>query len=173
MNKQFTILLALCMLVLAPIALSAESFDALLPLLVDLPGWQAEKPDGVDLSESGQRAISATRSYTNGERTFEATILIGMQVSTVWMPNYKEGLKVETPDGLMEVKKINGFLVFDVFAQEGGSGGIGVLLQDSQSKSGLQAVFALSYEGLSREEAMKNAQLFSWQKMKDQAAKLK
>jgi hypothetical protein len=28
------------------------------------------------------------------------------------MPDYKEGYRMETPEGLLEVKKINGFLVF-------------------------------------------------------------
>jgi hypothetical protein len=173
MNKQLTVLLALLVLVLAPFGLFAESFDALLPLMVDLPGWEAEKADGADMSASGVRAITAYRSYARGERTFEATILIGMQAAAAWMPNYQEGYKMETPEGVLEVKKINGFLVFYIFEQEGGSGGIIVLLQDAKSKADLQSVFSVSFAGLSREEALQMAQRFSWQKMKEQVARIK
>ena len=160
-------------LVLAPFGLYAESFDALLPLMVDLPGWEADKADGADVSATGLRAITAYRSYSNGERTLEANILIGMQAAAAWMPNYQEGFKTETPDGVMEVKKINGFLVFYVFEHEGGSGGIIVLLRDAKSKTDLQSVFSVTFQGLSREEAMQTAQRFSWQKMKEQVALIK
>ena len=160
-------------LVLAPFGLYAESFDALLPLMVDLPGWEADKADGADVSATGVRAITAYRSYSNGERTLEANILIGMQAAAAWMPNYQEGFKTETPDGVMEVKKINGFLVFYVFEHEGGSGGIIVLLRDAKSKTDLQSVFSVTFQGLSREEAMQTAQRFSWQKMKEKVALIK
>lgn len=173
MNKQCTILLALCILVLAPFGLYAESFDALLPLMVDLPDWEADKADGADVSASGVRAITAYRSYSNGERTIEATILIGMQAAAAWMPEYQDGFKTETPEGVMEVKTINGFHVFYVFEQEGGSGGIIVLLQEARSKADLQSVFSVTFAGLSREEALQTAQRFSWQKMKEQVARIK
>jgi hypothetical protein len=173
MNKRFTSLLVLLVLVLAPFGLYAESFDALLPLMVDLPGWEAEKADGAEVNASGVRAITAYRSYSNGERTFEATILIGMQAAAAWMPDYRDGFKTETPEGVMEVKKINGFLVFYVFEQEGASGGIIVLLQEAKSKADLQSVFSVTFKGLSREEALNTAQRFSWQKMKEQVALIK
>jgi hypothetical protein len=173
MNKQCTILLALCVLVLAPFSLYAASFDGLLPLMVDLPGWEADTADGADVNASGVRAVTVYRSYSNGDRTFEANILIGMQAAAAWMPDYREGFKTETPEGVMEVKKINGFLVFYAFEQEGGSGGIVVLLQEARSKADLQAVFSVSFEGLSREEGLKAAQSFNWQKMKEQVANIK
>jgi hypothetical protein len=90
------------------------------------------------------------------------------------MPDYEEGYRMETPEGLMEVKKIAGFLVYYMFERESNSGGIVVLIQEAMaSKPDVGAVFAISFEGLPLEEALKTAQRFSWAKMKEQVAKLK
>jgi hypothetical protein len=74
---------------------------------------------------------------------------------------------------LMEVKKINGFLAFYSFEKEDSSGGIVVLLQDGSTNPNLGAVFIVSFEGLTLQEALKAAQSFNWAKMKEQVAALK
>jgi hypothetical protein len=153
--------------------LSAAALDNLLALMVDLPGWEADKADGADMTAQGVHAITASRSYRSGERTFEASILIGTQAVSSWMPTYKEGYKVETPDGTMDVRKIGGFLAWETFEKEGGSGGILVLLQEAPKDTDTGAVFAVSFTGLSGEEGMKMAQRFSWPRMKEEAGKLK
>lgn len=173
MNKQCVVLLALLVLVLPVLGVYAAGYDALLPLLVDLPGWEAEPADGADASASGMRAVTVYRAYESGERRFEVNILVGMQAGMTWMPDYKEGFKLETPEGVMEVKKINSFLVFYTFEQEDNSGGIVVLLQDGATNPDMGAVFAISFEGLALDEALKTAQHFSWVKMKEQVARLK
>ncbi len=60
-----------------------------------------------------------------------------------------------------------------MFENEGGSGGIVVLLQDTASKPDTGAVLAISFEGFAREEALKMAQRFNWAKMKEQVARRK
>jgi len=168
----FTALLAL-LLALPVLQAEAAGYDALLPLLVDLPGWEAEPADGADASAQGMRAVTAYRTYESGDRRFEVNLLIGSQAMMTWMPDYKEGFKVETSEGLMEVKKIAGFLVFYTFEREGNSGGILVLLQDPGNKPEMGAVLAISFEGLALDEALKNAQRFPWARMKEQVGKLK
>jgi hypothetical protein len=166
------LLAALCLLVPA-LGLSAAGLDNLLALMVDLPGWEAEKADGADMTYQGIRAVTASRNYQSGEKTFDVSILIGTQASSAWMPAYKEGYKLETPEGAMEVKKINGFLVYEMFEKAGGSGGIVVLLQEAAKETDTGAVLAVSFEGMDRDEAMKTAQRFSWAKMKAQVGALK
>jgi hypothetical protein len=172
MNKRYVLPVAVLALVLPALGLHAAGFDALLPLMVDLPGWEAEKADGAEMSAEGIRAITAYRTYESNDRRFEVTILIGTQASMAWLPDYKEGFKVETPEGVMEVKTINSFLVYSTFERESGSGGIVVLLLDAKSDPDAGAVLAISFEGLSREEALKLAQRFNWSKMKEQVRKL-
>jgi hypothetical protein len=172
MNRRGSILAALVLLVPA-LAGYAAGYEALLPLLVDLPGWQAEEANGADSTFEGVRAVTAYRMYESGDRRWEANILIGTQASMTWMPDYKDGFKMETPEGVMEVKKINGFLVFYMFEAGDSSGGIAVLLQDPSGDSGGGAVFAVSFEGLSLDEALKTVQRFNWAAMKSQVGRLK
>jgi len=140
---------------------------------VDLPGWQAEPADGADASAQGMRAVTAYRSYEDGERRLDANLLVGVQAGMSWLPDYQEGFRMETPEGLMEVKRIGGFLVHCTFEREEGSGGIIVLLQDGSATPDLGAVFVVSFEGLALEEALRLAQRFSGARMKDPAARLK
>jgi hypothetical protein len=175
MNRPVALFLTVLALVLAYPALQAQAtgYDALLPLLVDLPGWEAEPADGADASAQDARAITAYRTYESGEHRFEVNLLIGTQAMMSWMPDYREGFKMETPEGLMEVKRIAGFLVFYTFEREDASGGILVLLQDPGSRPEMGAVLAISFEGLALDEALMTAQRFSWARMKEQVGKLK
>jgi len=173
MKKPYLVLAAAFCFLVPAIGLSAAALDNLLALMVDLPGWEADKADGADMTSQGIHAVTASRSYRSGERTFEASILIGMQAVSSWMPTYKEGYKVETPDGSMDVRKVGGFLVWEAFEKEAGSGGILVLLQEAPKDTDTGAVFAVSFTGLNREEAMKMAQRFSWPRMKEQANRMK
>jgi hypothetical protein len=70
---------------------------------------------------------------------------------------------------MMEVRRIGGFLVWEMFEKEGGTGGIVVLLQEAARETDTGAVLAVSFAGLSREEAMKMAQRFSWPRIREQA----
>jgi len=168
----FTALLTLA-LVCPAFQADAAGYEALLPLLVDLPGWEAEPADGADASAEGMRAVTVYRTYESGERRFEVNLLIGLQAGMTWMPDYQDGYRMETPEGLLEVKKIAGFLVFYTFERESNSGGIVVQLQGGAATPDMAAVFAISFEGLPLEEALKAAQRFSWAKMKEQVGKLK
>jgi hypothetical protein len=172
MNKGF-LLLAILAFIIAPLGLYAAGHDSLVPLLVDLPGWSAEKAEGMDMSSGGMRAITVARSYENGEQRIGATILVGTQVGSVWTPGYTEGFKVDTSEALMEVKNFDGFLVFYSYEKESSSGGIMVQLQDPQKKADSGAVLVLEFEGLKLEDALKVARTFNWSKMKAEVAKLK
>jgi hypothetical protein len=176
MNKLGYLFAALMTLVLAGPALpaSAASYDSLLPLLLDLPGWDAEPADGADASVQGMRTVTVYRNYESGDRRFEVNLLLGTQAGMTWMPNYQEGFRIETPEGLMEVKRIAGFLLYYTFEQASNSGGMVVLIKEAApSNPNTGAVFTISFEGLPLDEALNTAQLFNWAEMKEQVAKLK
>jgi len=175
MNKRITIFLAVLAMLLGLPALQAfaADYDALLPLLVDLPGWEAEPAEWADASAEGVRTVIVYRGYASGDRRFEVSLVVGMQAELTWLPDYQEGYRVQTPEGLMEVKKIAGFLVYYTFEAEDNSGGIAVLLQPAGSKPEQGAVLAVDFQGLPLEEALKTVQRFNWAKMKEQAGKLK
>ena len=43
----------------------SQSFELLTPLLINLPGWEGDEPEGADTSYGPMKAIVATRMYTN------------------------------------------------------------------------------------------------------------
>jgi hypothetical protein len=174
MNTRITVLLAVLFLLVVPAGLFAASFAPLLPLLVDLAGWQAEKAEGIDLSQAGMQGVTVVREYQNGEKTINASIMLGSQVGTTWIPDYKEGFKAETTEGSVEVRTINGFLVYLGFDKSESTGGLVVLLIGTTAdKPESGALFVFSFEGLALDEALKTAQKFDWKKMKDVAGKVK
>jgi hypothetical protein len=174
MNKRVGVLLAAVFLLVAPSGLIAASFDSLLPLLVDLAGWQAEKAEGIDLGQAGMKGVSVYREYTSGDKGLSAAVLLGSQVGASWMPDYREGFKMETSEGTMEVGMINGFLVYRGFDKGDSSGGImALLLEAVANKPESGAVFVLTFDGITLEEGLKLAQKFDWKRMKDAAARVK
>lgn len=162
----------LCGLLL-PAGLFADASAPLLPLLVDLPGWEGNEAEGMDLSASGARAVIASRAYESGDKTLDASILFGIQAQTAWNPGYKEGFKVENPGGVMEVRRIDGFLVYYGFDKSDVTTGVVVLLLEGPQGSDTGGVLVLSFEGVPLDEALKTAQRFDWRKMKATLAAIK
>jgi hypothetical protein len=174
MRKTITILMAALFLLAVPAGLFAAAFDSLLPLLVDLAGWQAGKAEGIDLSQAGMQGVTVVREYTSGEKGLTASVMLGSQVGITWMPDYKEGFKAETEEGSLEVRKINGFLVYQAYNKDDASGGLVVLLiETTADKPGSGALFVASFEGIPLDEGLKLAQKFDWKKIKDAAGKVK
>lgn len=161
-------------LLAAPAALFAAAYDPLLPLLVDLAGWKADPPDGIDLSAAGMQGVTVVREYSSGDKGLTATIMLGDQVGVTWSPEYREGFKLVSTEGSMEVRKIDGFLVYHVFDAGDSSGGIVVLLLETAAdKPGTGAVFVLAFDGMPLDEGVALAQKFDWKKMRDAAARVK
>jgi hypothetical protein len=175
MQKKIGILLAVLFLAMtAPAGLFAASFDPLLPLLVDLPGWKADAAEGIDMAQAGMSGITVFREYTSGGKGLTATILVGAQAGLTWTAAYKEGFKQDTTEGSGEVRKVNGFLVYLVYDKTDASTGLIVLLlQPVADKAGSGALFALDLGTMPLDEGLKLAQKFDWTKMKDAAGKVK
>ena len=174
MIKRISVLLAVLVCCVAPTGLFAASYDSLLPLLVDLAGWKADAAEGIDLSQAGMQGVTVVREYTNGEKGFSAAIMLGSQVGITWMPDYKEGFKGKSDEGTMEVKKLNGFLVYQAYNEDDDSGGLVVLLiETTADKPGSGALLVVSFEDMPLDEGLKLAQKFDWKKMKEAAGKVK
>jgi len=159
---------------MASAVLFAASYDPLLPLLVDLAGWEAEAAEGIDLAMAGIRGVTVVREYTSGEKKVSASLFTGAQVGITWASEYEEGFKLESVEGAMEVRKIGGFLVYHVYDRDDASGGLVVLLLEAVAdKPESGAVFVLSFDGMPLDDALKLAQKFDWKRMKDAAGRVK
>jgi hypothetical protein len=174
MNTRITVFLTVLLLLAVPAALFAAAYDALVPLLVDLAGWKAEKADAIDLSQAGMQGVTIAREYTSGQKGLSAAVMVGAQAGVTWMSEYKEGFKGETDEGSIEIKRINGFLVYQVYDKDDSSGGFVVqLIATTSDKPDSGAVLVVSFEEMSLDEGLKLAQTFDWKKMKDAAGKVK
>jgi hypothetical protein len=174
MNRRTALLLTVLVCCVAPIGLYAASYEPLLPLLVDIAGWQAEAAEGIDLSQAGMQGVTVVREYKSGEKGFTAAITLGSMVGITWMPEYKEGFKGESDEGSMEVKRINGFLAYQAYSEGDATGGLVVLLiETTADKPGSGALLVFTFEGIPLDEGLKLAQKFDWKKLKEAAAKVK
>ena len=140
-------------LVLASTA-QAQAFQRFTPLLIDLPGWQGGKPDGIAMEIPGSSMITASREYKRGDARLNAQVLTGAQAQGA-AAAAATGLKVETSEARMSTSTIDGLPVTRTYTFKDKSGAIMVIL-------GPSAVFMVTFNGVAEDEGLKLAQQFNW-----------
>ena len=138
----------------------AEPSDNLKPLLIDLKGWKAEKPEGASINMSGMKMINAIRHYGNGDKNFDVTILVG---SSTMIQSQPQAVNVETSDTKVTSSEMDGFNVIQTFDKNENNGYI-VINLDKKTTEG--SLFMVNYSGISPEEALKIAKKYNWKKIK-------
>jgi len=174
MQKKVLLLTILCTVAVMCVALNAfsQSYQSLTPLLVDIAGWDADSPEGMDMDMSGMKSVTAVREYEQGDKSATAAIIFGQQMYGMWNPVYQEGFKMESSEGSLEVERIKGFIVVHTFDKSSSDGGIVVLIQEPSQDGTGGAIFSLAYEGMNKDEAMKLVQKFDWNAMKSRVSKM-
>lgn len=163
MNRKIIFLGAL-----AVTLLSVQSFGQmpeyveLYKYLINLPGWKAVEPTGMNMSGPMGEMVTAQREYKNGTKALTAQILSGTQAQGVWAP-FTTGMTFDTPDAFMKVTEIKGYHIGISHDKKENSGGIVVPLKDVKSK--VFVTFVLSYEGMSYQDALTIAEKFPWKEM--------
>ena len=138
-----------------PLAAQAEpAFQRLTPLLVDLDGWQGKKPDGMSMDMPGGSMTTATREYQKGPARATATVVVGQAAVGALTPMVT-GMNIDTSEGHMLTRTVNGMKVLKTYITAKKSGAILVALDKD-------AMFNFSYEGLGEDEALALAQKFDW-----------
>jgi hypothetical protein len=135
-------------------ALQAQSFQQLTPFLIELPGWQGGKPDGMAMQMPGASMITATREYERGNARLTAQIITGPAAQGALAP-IRSGIKIETSDSRMSSSTVDGFAVLRTYQVADKSGAVMVAL-------GAAALFSLNFEGVTEDEALALAQRFNW-----------
>ena len=171
-KKTFTIIPLLCLLLLFSSILLCEKAKDLIPLLIDLEGWEGEEAEFTDVSYQNFRGINVRREYQRDEQTLDASIMIGYQAAGMWNPMYYDGFKMEAGDAILDVKKIDDFLVFHNYQKPDKAGMCIVLLMETSQQEGSGAVFVFSYEGIEDSEGRELAQKFDWAKMKEKVKEI-
>ena len=139
---------------LAPVATAQQAFQRFIPFLVDLPGWQGEKPDGLSMESPGNSMITATREYRRDSAQVTAQIIVGTAAQGA-LAAAQSGMKLETSEGHMITSNIDGMPVTRTYTIKDKSGAIIVPLATS-------AMFSLSFNGVSENEAIALAKKYNW-----------
>ncbi|MBN2231859.1 MAG: hypothetical protein JW781_03440 [Deltaproteobacteria bacterium] len=143
---------------------AAAAYDALLPLFIDLPGWNAEPAEGMAMDMGGSSMVSATREYRRGEAQFSAVMMTGQQAGAMAATVTSQGkMKIETSEVYMAVETIAGFPAYVVRNKQEQSGSITILLDTNPDSA---RVFTVGYEHLDADEALTLAKKFDWPQIK-------
>jgi hypothetical protein len=134
-----------------------QAFQRFLPLFVELDGWQGKKPDGMSMEMPGTSMTTATRDYTRGSAQAHATVVMG-QAATGALAPIQSGMNIQTSDGHMVTATMRGMQVLKSFTTSQKSGALMVAL-------GRDAMFSLSYNGITEDEALALAEKFDWKAM--------
>jgi hypothetical protein len=145
---------------------SAGDYKPLLPLLIDLKGWNAERATGANMNAGGHAMVTAARAYEKGAGSFAVSIVISAgaaaQANAMTMSFESEGVKVS-------VAEIDGFKTQTTYTNGDKSGVIVVALwQDATGANGAVATFA--FNGMTDTDALALAKLFDWSKLKTAVA---
>jgi hypothetical protein len=147
-------LAALCVAALPQAARAQQSFQRFVPLLVELPGWKANKPDGMAMEMAGSSMVTATRGYERGAAKFNASVLMGAPAQGA-LAATNSGFKMETGDLRMSTATVDGMQVSKTYTISNKTGVILVALTNN-------AVLTLSFNGVDEDEAMGLAKKFDW-----------
>src|SRR5579862_3801310 len=89
------------------VARADQAFQRFLPFLVDLDGWQGNKPDGLSMEMAYTSMITAKRDYTRGAARLHASVVMGPAAAGALAPT-RVTMNMETPDGHVITAAING-----------------------------------------------------------------
>jgi hypothetical protein len=130
------------------------AFQRFVPFLIDLDGWQGNKPDGMAMEISIATMITATRRYQKSPAHLEASIIIGTAAQAA-LAAAQSGIKIETTEGRLGTSSINGFQVTQTYTIKEKDGAILVAL-------GPAAMFNLAFNGVTDQDALALAEKFDW-----------
>lgn len=135
-------------------AAAEQAFQRYVPFLIDLDGWQGNKPDGMAMEMANTSMITATRRYQKSPAHMEASIIIGNAAQAA-LTAAQSGLKIETTEGRLSTSAINGFQVTQTYTINQKSGSIIVGLSPA-------AMFSLAFNGVTDQDALALAEKFDW-----------
>ncbi|MDP1666839.1 MAG: hypothetical protein Q8L79_17150 [Methylobacter sp.] len=160
----------LCGLVLVGWSLVADaaSYEALKPLLGDVPGWTGEAAEGASMDMEGMKMVTVSRHYQRGEAQ-SLNVQVGLMPGAMGA-SMQMTMNMETDEAVMSTTTIDGFRVHQNHEKAQNSGAVVVILGGRDEKN--SALFSVDYTGISAQEAMTMAKGFDWKKMQAATAAL-
>ena len=144
----------------------SQSENSLKPLLIDLPGYEAETASGSSMNMMGMKMINAGRSYENNDAELSATIVISSMANS--MEQFGD-VELESDEVKAIITTIDGFKTSHAYDKDGSSGSIIVFVAEKEQQTG---IFTFSYEGITNIKAMEMAKKFDWTMIKNEVENL-
>ena len=154
--------LAALSLSFAALSLSAraQSYQALVPFLIDLPQWQGEKPDGMSMQAQGQEMSWATRAYKRGDA--ELSVMVGVGHPLAAQAEQMSTSSIQSEESIIETGPVRGYQVARMHTKADKSGMVMVMLSPGNAKG---AMLMVQYTGLEPRDALALAERFDWAAM--------
>lgn len=145
-----------------PMASAQPSLSAFAALLIDIPGWEAEEPDTMTMSQGGISVSYATRGYAQGEKQLTAMLgRTGIEQQFVMAAGDRRGdFSMETGDTSLRSRTLRGFRVLTAYDAADKDGLVIVFLN-----ANAVSTFVLQFDGINIDEALAHAQRFDWAAM--------
>ncbi len=116
----------LFILAFAAVAPASEPYEKLYPLFPDLPGWEADDPQGMSMSANSQKATIVSRTYQAEGQTFIVTVLKGYGTGTV--AEAYQHVQLETDEVSVTSGEMRRFRIFQTWHKKENSGNLLVSL---------------------------------------------
>ena len=146
---------------------AAGQYENLTPLLVNLSGWDAKAPEGMDMDMGSMKMVQAMREYASGNKSLNAMIIVG---NSMMDQGQKHSENVDSSDYMLKTQNIDGFRVIRQHVKKDAEGAVMVSLSGADEKG---AQFIMQYNGLNPDEALTLAKEFDWEKLKKVTLKVK
>jgi len=140
-------------LAIAPAA-ADPAFKKLIPLLIDLPGFEGGKPDGMTMDTGEGSMTTASRKYSKPPAGVDVVVMSGPMAAGALAP-MTSGMKYDSTEGHMIPAEIGGFKVLKTWNDKDRSGALLVALDKA-------TVLTFSYRKISEDEAVALAEKLDW-----------
>lgn len=144
--------LLLCGLALAgwSLAAGAASYEALKPLLGDVPDWAGEAAEGTSMDMEGMKMVAVSRHYQHGEGK-SLNVQLGLMPAAMAAPmQMMMGMNMETDEAIMNTTTVDGFRVHQNHEKAQNSGAVVIILGGGDEKG--SALFSMDYVGISAQK---------------------
>lgn len=150
-------------LALTATAQAQAPHERLEPLLIELPQWTAEAPEGMSLQAQGLEMIWASRQYKRGDAELNVVVGIGHPMAAQADAMREIGKAVYQAKGTsFEMDTMRGYQVARLHDKGERSGMIVVALAPGGGKG---VTLILEYSSLDQREATALAERFDWAAM--------
>ena len=154
--------------VLLPLSALAQAYKPLLPLLADIPQWEGEEAEGMNMQTDGQEVVWAARQYRKGEAEISVILGIGHPMAGQAEAMSQGGkMQYEAGGVVYETATVKGFPVMRFFNKEEKTGFLVVALNSSKAPASL----IVQFTALDPADGFAIAERFDWVKMQKAVGK--